>query len=147
MLQQLSYNEHSECQLLFGQWGTKCISCSLKVSSVGREAPAVQVKGCYSEVFYGNIDRMSGRLPRESDMSVKIEILVELARRMPLPPEGAPCAKQRREGEQGIFQKLESAGYRGTWVGSMLKKGGWRSKSGSEHKGSLRVYEYILTVF
>lgn len=123
MLQQLSYDEHSECQLLFGQWGTKCISYSLKVSSVGREASAVQVKGCYSEVFYGNIDRMSGRLPRESDISVKIEILVELARGMPLPTEGAPCAKAEKGGRTGNIPETAKCRVQRDMGGEYAEKG------------------------
>lgn len=118
----------------------------LKISSVGREASAEQVKCGYWQAFYGNIERMSGRLPQESDISAKTEILVELARGMLHPMEGVPCAKPEKGGRTGNIPETAEWEVQRDMGAGMLKKGGWRSKKGSEHKRPLRVYKYVLPV-
>lgn len=62
-------------------------------------------------MFYGNTEWVSGRLPRGRDISVKTEILVELAMGMPLSMERAPCAKAKKRKRTGKIP--ETAKYRG----------------------------------
>lgn len=92
---------------------------------------------------------VSGRLPRKSDISVKTESLVELARQMPLPHRGSNMCRgrERRENkEHSRTCKIWRTELHGLGVGVHAEKGGWRGKQGSGHKGPHKVYERILPV-